>query len=396
MRELESQIRVANIIEDGRLAGPQNRMMMVASVLSKNIYTKIIFPKKNSKEFQQRCDKLDIKYLALSLTTMSANWISIIKYIFLFPYEILTLFFLFKKNHFDLVHVSGGCWQFKGVIAAKLAKVKVIWHLNDTYAPFLIKKIFSFVSPLANTFIFASERTKKYYENFLPPATKNFLIQSPVNVNFFDPNAEYNLDEFQKEIHEKKKIIIGTIGNINPNKGHLTFLRTAKILSSYSNNLTFLIAGPIYNSQKKYFKFLKDIIYKENITNVHFIENKKDIRPLLKLIDIYVCSSDYEASPLSVWEAMAMEKAIVSTDVGDVKKFIKNGVNGFIVNKEDSDGIAKCIIKLIEKPQLKNDFGKSARLVAKNKLDLYICANLHSQVYEKTFFKENYKTKPKS
>ena len=205
MRELESQIRVANIIEDGRLAGPQNRMMMVASALSKNIYTKIIFPKKNSKEFQQRCDKLDIKYLALSLTTMSANWISIIKYIFLFPYEILTLFFFFKKNHFDLVHVSGGCWQFKGVIAAKLAKVKVIWHLNDTYAPFLIKKIFSFVSPLANTFIFASERTKKYYENFVPPATKNFLIQSPVNVNFFDPNAEYNLDEFQKEIHEKKK-----------------------------------------------------------------------------------------------------------------------------------------------------------------------------------------------
>ena len=39
-----------------------------------------------------------------------------------------------------------------------------------------------------------------------PPATKNFLIQSPVNVNFFDPNAEYNLDEFQKEIHEKKKL----------------------------------------------------------------------------------------------------------------------------------------------------------------------------------------------
>ena len=33
MHKLSNQIKVANIIEDGRLAGPQNRMMKVASVL---------------------------------------------------------------------------------------------------------------------------------------------------------------------------------------------------------------------------------------------------------------------------------------------------------------------------------------------------------------------------
>ena len=36
--------------------------------------------------------------------------------------------------------------------------------------------------------------------------------------------------------------------------------------------------------------------------------------------------------PLSVWEAMSMEKAIVSTDVGDIKKFINNGNNGLVVH----------------------------------------------------------------
>ena len=45
-----------------------------------------------------------------------------------------------------------------------------------------------------------------------------------------------------------------------------------------------------------------------------------------------------------------MEKAIVSSDVGDVSKFIQNGVNGFLIDKGDAVGFADNIKKLIEKP----------------------------------------------
>ena len=100
-------------------------MMKVASVLNNIAHTKIIVPKSNSQDFQNQCNKLGIKYIPVSLSTMSSNWISIIRYIALFPYEILLLFHVLKKNKFDLVHLSGGCWQFKGLIAAKLAKIKV-------------------------------------------------------------------------------------------------------------------------------------------------------------------------------------------------------------------------------------------------------------------------------
>ena len=385
MGVVESQIRVANIIEDGRLAGPQKRILMVASALSKKIETNVIFPKKNSEEFRLNCHESGIKYLPLSLTTMSNNLYSIIKYIVLFPYEILILLFLFKKHRFNLVHVSGGCWQFKGVIAAKLAKIKVVWHLNDTYAPFFLRKIFSYLSPYANSFIFASEKTKQYYKNLIPSKSKNFLIQSPVDVNFFNPNLKYSLEELQKKFLIENKIVIGTIGNINRNKGHITFLKTAKLLSSYSKDIIFLVVGPIYESQQKYFKYLKDIIKKEKIENVYFLNHKKDVRPILKIIDIYVCSSDNEASPLSVWEAMSMEKAIISTDVGDVGKFINDGSNGFIVKKGDANALANNIIKLIERPNLRKEFGKSARLIAKTKLDLKLCVNLHTVVYQKIY-----------
>ena len=98
MHKLSNQIKVANIIEDGRLAGPQNRMMKVASVLNNIAHTKIILPKRNSQDFQNQCNKLGIKYIPVSLSTMSSNWISIIRYIALFPYEILLLFHVLKKT----------------------------------------------------------------------------------------------------------------------------------------------------------------------------------------------------------------------------------------------------------------------------------------------------------
>ena len=99
-------------------------------------------------------------------------------------------------------------------------------------------------------------------------------------------------------------------------------------------------------------------------------------------MEIYICTSKNESSPLSVWEAMSMEKAIVSKDVGDVSKFIKNGVNGFIVKSSNSNDLAKSVKKLILDPKMRKKFGKKSRQIAKNKLDLKVCGKLHSIAYK--------------
>ena len=83
-----------------------------------------------------------------------------------------------------------------------------------------------------------------------------------------------------------------------------------------------------------------------------------------------------------------MEKAIISTDVGDVGKFINDGTNGLIVKKGDARALANNIIKLIERSELRKEFGKSARLMAKNQLDLNLCVNLHTLVYQKTYLND--------
>mgnify|MGYP000067515015 FL=1 len=142
MVKIRNILKVANIIEDGRIAGPQMRMTMIASSLKTKINTKILMPKKDSKEFQKICKKLKVSYFLLPLTNLNKNWIALINYILLFPYEVVSLSRFFKKKQFDIIHLSGGSWQYKGLIAAKIANIKVIWHINDTHITLPLKLIF--------------------------------------------------------------------------------------------------------------------------------------------------------------------------------------------------------------------------------------------------------------
>ena len=62
--------------------------------------------------------------------------------------------------------------------------------------------------------------------------------------------------------------------------------------------------------------------------------------------------------------------------------FVKDDINGYIVNISDPDSLAKKIAKLIIHSEIRENFGKKVRQVVINKLDLKICADLHTQAYQ--------------
>lgn len=374
-------IKIANIIEESRIGGPQLRLLSVASFLQNKIDVTAIIPNSGSKKFQNKCKELNVKFLLSPMTNINRDWKVILKYLIFFPYETIKLFKILKKYRFDIVHLSGGSWQYKGLLAAKLAGVKVIWELNDTYVPKIIMFIFNFLNRLADYFLYSSYKTKKYYEKIIFQKKNNFLIQSPVDTNLFNPRLKYSQEKIFNKFN--KKIIVGTVCNINPVKDLITLLKATKQLSKYGNKILFVIIGPVYDTQKKYHKILINFIKSSKIKNCKFLLSRKDVRPLLKKIDIYVCSSKNESSPLSVWEAMSMEKPIVSTNVGDINKFIINGKNGFIVNSGDFIKMAEKISILIKKPHLRLKFGKYSRKIAIKKLDLKICSQQHIKMYKR-------------
>jgi glycosyltransferase involved in cell wall biosynthesis len=68
-----------------------------------------------------------------------------------------------------------------------------------------------------------------------------------------------------------------------------------------------------------------------------------DVVPIHLALDLFVQSSDYEGTPNSVLEAMAMETPIVATDAGGTAELVHNGEHGRIVKCNDLEALTGAI-----------------------------------------------------
>ena len=373
-------MKIANIIEEGRLGGPQIRIAEVARRLKAHgIETTVVYPKYQSDLFKKRLDEYGIKNIRLPLHRLTKDKKHLFAYFLFFFYEIIYLYLFFKREQFDIIHCSGGSWQFKGIIAGRLAGSKTLWHLNDTGIPTFFRWFFRLIAPkFADGLIVAGKRVGDYYIEQLDFGNMPiFEIQAPVDTDYYDP-SDAGYDETISNLNGLKII---SVGNINPGKGFEYFLHMANILNKRCSDLHFFIVGSHFDSQKGRWKLLCKLKNELQLENLQFYGFCKDVRSVLQSADIYVCSSIAEASPLSVWEAMSMEEAIVSTDVGDVACFLKNEESGLVVPTKDAEALAHKVGILVENPGLRQKFGEKARKAACKYLDVNVTTQKHIQAY---------------
>src|SRR5690606_33927770 len=70
-------------------------------------------------------------------------------------------------------------------------------------------------------------------------------------------------------------------------------------------------------------------------TRVHFLGRRADVSQLLTLLDVFVLTSQMEANPVSILEAAACGKPVVSTAVGSIPEVVLEGQTGFLVEPGD-------------------------------------------------------------
>lgn len=372
-------MRIANVIEEGKLGGPQVRMVRVAAALADRVETLIIMPRANSNPFREMCKANGVPYRAIPLTRITKEWHAALAYLLFSPWEVLRLARLFRRERIDLVHASGGSWQYKGVIAARLAGIPVVWHLNDTFAPGWVRRLFQLVAPLASGFIFASYRSRAYYGGLIRGGRPQEVVPATVDSATFDPSLELAADP---DVPSDGPVI-GTVANVNPIKGLETLIRAAARLRAIGHAPRVVIVGAIPTSQRSHYVYLQALAEKVGLSKIHFVGARTDVRPLLARFDVYICCSMAESSPVSVWEAMAMARPVVSTDVGDVARHIHNGSEGFIVPVGDDVAMAERIEQLLEDPELQHRMGAAARQAAQafslEKVDK-LTLNIYEQV----------------
>jgi len=95
----------------------------------------------------------------------------------------------------------------------------------------------------------------------------------------------------------------------------------------------------------------------------------EDVRPWIAETSVYVLPSWREGKPRSTQEAMAMARAVITTDAPGCRETVEEGVNGFLVPVRDPPALAEAMARFIEQPQLIATMGAASRKLAEERFD---------------------------
>ncbi|MBA4208078.1 MAG: glycosyltransferase family 1 protein [Parvibaculum sp.] len=95
-----------------------------------------------------------------------------------------------------------------------------------------------------------------------------------------------------------------------------------------------------------------------------------DVRPALAQARVYVLPSYREGTPRSVLEAMAMGRAIVTTDVPGCRETIRHGVEGYLVPPRDAAALADAMALMLREPVRTAQMAEAAFARAQEKYDV--------------------------
>ena len=170
-----------------------------------------------------------------------------------------------------------------------------------------------------------------------------------------------DIDKFKPTIAKNDIPQIGIVANLQERKGHKEFLEMTALIKDAGVNARFhVIGGDIMQAPRE--PILKSMASELNISElITFHGQVLDVRALVSELDILVCASYEEAFPVSILEAMAMRKAIVSTNVNGIPEAIVHGSSGLLVNPHSSEELATNVLKLIEGCELRESLAHNAR-----------------------------------
>lgn len=262
-------------------------------------------------------------------------------------------------------HLHDNMIQFEGLSFDTLFKKEKLTNYLEKHH--LIKKY----RACNNHFIANSKHTESFFRKNLPSDLCRSLI--------YIPNA-IDLKQFpftQRSFPENELRLI-TTGSLVKKKNHSLLLQVIKSLSEQGMkaHLTILGDGPLM------FSLQKESLKLDIKAQVSFAGNVNDVAAHLNHSHVYVHSATYEPYGLAIVEAMATGLPVVGIDGGGNRELIVDGINGFLLTKQDAQAFSGKIREVVKDNQTYQQFGEQARKSAEQ-LDIGSYVTKMVALYEK-------------
>lgn len=187
------------------------------------------------------------------------------------------------------------------------------------------------------------------------PKDKLHVIYNPVSTDFFTPSLK---DRYREAIRQKLGIpkdapTILFVGSGFERKG----LPGAIYAAGKSSIKPHLIVIGKGKPNLHYSGLIRKLKMRDRF---HFMREQEDVRPYYGAADLFLLPTLYDPFPNAVLEAMASGLGVITTFKCGAKEIVEEGMNGFIRDALDYEGLAQSIDAAYEKGL--NALGMAARL----------------------------------
>jgi glycosyltransferase involved in cell wall biosynthesis len=161
---------------------------------------------------------------------------------------------------------------------------------------------------------------------------------------------------------DEETIVVGMLGRLTPNKGHLTLFQAApRVREEAGSRVSFLIVGGPSSGEEAYEDSLRGAVSEMELGEFfRFTGHREDVHELLSAMDIYALPSYKESFGVSLLEAMSHALPVIATAIGGPLEVVEDGNSGLLVPPRDADRLAEAIIRLVRNTELREQLGKGA------------------------------------
>ncbi|NVM05311.1 MAG: glycosyltransferase family 4 protein [Candidatus Helarchaeota archaeon] len=305
----------------------------------------------------------------------------------------------FKKNNYypNVIHVQNIYALPASVKVARKFKIPIVVTIREPLPKVLLHPYNFFIKFILNQIL--KSRNNILLKNLKEDCDKVIAVsdfikdrmsrlgvpeEKLITIYNFPPKWEKleTIGNKFKSADISKKMRLLYLGRLEKAKGiHILLLALKKILSQISK-IELIIAG-----EGPYERYLKELSQKLNLEkNVKFTGKIpfKKIGRLYISADI-VCIPSVWPEPLSrvAYEAMSLEKPIITSAVGGMSEAIEDGKTGLVVPPNNHEELANALIKLIEDKELRENMGREGKKSIKQKFDLEMSVENHLNLYKK-------------
>lgn len=274
----------------------------------------------------------------------------------------------------DIVHTHASKAGAIGRLAAHKMKVPQIYHTFHGHvfhsyfgtAKTAIYKNIERNLAKKSTRIIAISDIQKYELSTMHkicPAEKITVVPLGFDLERFHTDIETKRNQFRTEWGiEDDEIAVGIIGRLVPIKNHSLFLEAAKKVNDRtSKKVKYVIVG-----DGELRKELEDLVAELKLDNVIFTSWQKNVDVVNAGLDIIALTSKNEGTPVSLIEAQASQKPIVTTRVGGIENVVKPNESALLSESGDVESFAENLIQLVENEMMRKSFSVNGSHVLTN------------------------------